>query len=96
MRNDDLVLGSDIETFYSSLKLNVYMPKGIALEKIVNYVDPIRKKSVRAEFREVRPFKIGTVRYTSTDRLHRKIILIWLHLIYNHQIFWLEERQFWG
>lgn len=72
VRNDDLVLGSDIETFYSSLKLNVYMPKGIALEKIVNYVDPIRKKSVRAEFREVRPFKIGTVRYTSTDRLHRK------------------------
>lgn len=33
VRNEDLVLGSDIETFYSSLKLNVYMPKSKALEK---------------------------------------------------------------
>lgn len=77
VKEEDLVLGSDIETFYSSLKLNVYMPKGKALEKIVNYVDPIRKKGSRAEFEslgikgEVKPFKIGTVRYTSTDRLHR-------------------------
>ncbi len=77
IRNEELVLGSDIETFYSSLKLNVYMPKGKALEKIVNYVDPIRKNSSKAEFvelgiqGEVKPFKIGTVRYTSTDRLHR-------------------------
>ncbi len=77
VRNEELVLGSDIETFYSSLKLNVYMPKGKALEKIVNYVDPIRKKSARDEFKELgiqgelSPFKIGTVRYTSTDRLHR-------------------------
>lgn len=78
VRNEDLVLGSDIETFYSSLKLNVYMPKGNALGKIVNYVDPIRKKGAKAEFKslgiegEVQPFKIGTVRYTSTDRLHRE------------------------
>ena len=46
------------------------MPKGEALEKIVNYVDPIRKKSAKSEY-AVEPFKIGTVRYTSTDRLHR-------------------------
>lgn len=78
VRNEDLVLGSDIETFYSSLKLNVYMPKSDALDKIVNYVDPIRKKGSKAEFKslgikgEVQPFKIGTVRYTSTDRLHRE------------------------
>ncbi len=78
VKNEDLVLGSDIETFYSSLKLNVYMPKGKALEKIVNYVDPIRKNGAKAEFKslgievEVEPFKIGTVRYTSTDRLHRE------------------------
>lgn len=70
IKNEELVLGSDIETFYSSLKLNVYMPKTKALEKIVNYVDPIRKKSARSEY-DVEPFKIGTVRYTSTDRLHR-------------------------
>lgn len=77
IKNEELILGSDIETFYSSLKLNVYMPTGIALERIVNYVDPIRKNSSKAEFKalgiqgEVEPFRIGTVRYTSTDRLHR-------------------------
>ena len=53
VRNEDLVLGSDIETFYSSLKLNVYMPKGDALAKIVNYVDPIRKKGSKAEFKSL-------------------------------------------
>lgn len=77
IKNEDLVLGSDIETFYTSLKLNVYMPTAIALAQIVNYVDPIRKKSSKVEFKalgiqgDVEPFKIGTVRYTSTDRLHR-------------------------
>lgn len=77
IKNEDLVLGSDIETFYTSLKLNVYMPTGKALEQIVNYVDPIRKRSSKSEFKalgihgDVDPFKIGTVRYTSTDRLHR-------------------------
>lgn len=77
IKNEDLVLGSDIETFYTSLKLNVYMPTGKALEQIVNYIDPIRKRSSKSEFKalgiqeEVDPFKIGTVRYTSTDRLHR-------------------------
>lgn len=77
MRNDDLVLGSDIETFYMSTKLNVFMPKGEALRAIVNYVDPIRAANSKKEFlrlgvtKEVEPFKIGTVRYTSTDRLNR-------------------------
>lgn len=77
VKDEELILGSDIESYYSSLRLNVYMPKGEALQEIVNYVDPLRKKSAKAEFKslgiqgEVAPFKIGTVRYTSTDRLHR-------------------------
>ena len=77
MRNDNLVLGSDIETFYMSTKLNVFMPKGDALKAIVNYVDPMRAAKAKSEFiklgitKEVEPFKIGTVRYTSTDRLNR-------------------------
>lgn len=77
MRNDNLVLGSDIETFYMSTKLNVFMPKGEALKAIVNYVDPMRAAKSKSEFiklgitKEVEPFKIGTVRYTSTDRLNR-------------------------
>lgn len=77
MRNDNLVLGSDLETFYMSTKLNVFMPKGDALKAIVNYVDPMRTAKAKKEFlnlgitKEVEPFKIGTVRYTSTDRLNR-------------------------
>ena len=77
MKNDNLVLGSDLETFYMSTKLNVFMPKGDALKSIVNYVDPMRAAKAKKEFlslgitKEVEPFKIGTVRYTSTDRLNR-------------------------
>ncbi len=77
MKDSELNLGSDIETFSVSMRMGVYLPKGTALETIVNYVDPIRKKRSKEEFKalgittEVQSFNIGTVRYTSTDRLHR-------------------------
>lgn len=77
MKNQELQLGSDIENFSASLTQKVYMPKGSALETIVNYVDPIRKNKSKADFKalgietEVKPFPIGTVRYTSSDRLQR-------------------------
>ena len=77
MKNQELQLGSDIENFSASLTQKVYLPKGSALETIVNYVDPIRKNKSKADFKalgieaEVKPFKIGTVRYTSSDRLQR-------------------------
>lgn len=77
MKDNVLNLGSDIETFSVSMRLSVFIPKGGALKTIVNYVDPIRKERAAEDFRElgitcdVAPFKIGTVRYTSTDRLHR-------------------------
>ena len=77
MKNQELQLGSDIENFSASLTQKVYMPKGSALETIVNYVDPIRKNKSKADFKalgiktDVKPFKIGTVRYTSSDRLQR-------------------------
>jgi len=77
MKGQELNLGSDVETFYTSLQMRVFMPTGKSLEKIVNYVDPIRKKRSIEDFKqlgiqgEVTPFKLGTVRYTSTDRLHR-------------------------
>lgn len=77
LKNGELNLGSDIENFSTSLKMKAYMPRGEALEEIVNYVDPIRKSKFKEDFKElgitkeVEPFKIGTVRYTSTDRLHR-------------------------
>lgn len=74
----ELWLGSDIESFATASRLNVYRPHGEALSTIVNYVDPIRKRAAEETARElglgdgIKPFQIGTVRYTSTDRLHRR------------------------
>jgi hypothetical protein len=74
----ELWLGSDIESFATASRLNVYRPHGEALSTIVNYVDPIRKRTARETAIElglgddIKPFQIGTVRYTSTDRLHRR------------------------
>ena len=76
--DNDLWLGSDLESFASAARLNVYRPRGKALTTIVNYVDPLRKRAAQEEAarlglgREVAPFRIGTVRYTSTARLHRR------------------------
>jgi len=77
LKNENLYLGSDIENYSTALKMKVYMPDGESLQEIVNYVDPIRKEKFKEDFKElgitkdVDPFRIGTVRYTSTDRLHR-------------------------
>jgi len=77
VRDNELWLGSDIESFAVAARFNVYRPKGKALETIVNYVDPIRKNKAIEDSRAlginspIKPFKIGTVRYTSTDRMHR-------------------------
>jgi hypothetical protein len=78
-KKDDLLwLGSDLESFVSATRFNVYRPRKEALETIVNYVDPIRRKKAIEDMKElgikgtIDSFPIGTVRYTSTDRLHRK------------------------
>ena len=77
MKNNVLNLGSDIESFSVSLRMCVYLPKRDALKTIVNFVDPMRLKRSKEDFKalgiegEVAPFRIGSVRYTSTDRLHR-------------------------
>ncbi|ABY33960.1 MAG TPA: DUF87 domain-containing protein [Chloroflexus aurantiacus] len=77
---DELWLGSDLESFATATRLNVYRPHGKALETIVNYVDPIRRNAAREMAEqlglkgEIKPFQIGTVRYTSTDRLHRRAV----------------------
>lgn len=78
MDDGQLWLGSDIESFAVASRMTVYRPHGDALETIVNYVDPIRRNAAREAAEqmglrgEIQPFKIGTVRYTSTDRLHRR------------------------
>lgn len=77
MKQQELNLGSDVESFYTSLQMRVFMPTNESLESVVNFVDPIRKKRSMEDFKElgiqgeISPFRIGTVRYTSTDRLHR-------------------------
>ncbi len=74
----ELWLGSDIESFATASRLNVYRPHGDSLNTIVNYVDPIRRRTAQETAQElglgqdIKPFQIGTVRYTSTDRLHRR------------------------
>lgn len=78
VRDGDLKLGSDLESFAASVRLHVYRPRGKSLRTIVNYVDPIRRSASEEEARQlglqkpIPPFRIGTVRYTSTDRLHRQ------------------------
>jgi len=73
-----LWLGSDLESFATASRLNVYRPLSDALTTIVNYVDPIRRHNASEDAQrlglsgEIQPFRIGSVRYTSTDRLHRR------------------------
>lgn len=77
-RENDLWLGSDLESFSAATTLAVYRPRGTALQTIVNHMDPIRKKTAIEEAsllgikKSIQPFQIGTVRYTSTDRIHRQ------------------------
>lgn len=77
MREDQLWLGSDLETYAASTTLRVYRPRGTALQAIVNYFDPNKARAAIETAVEmgittiIPPIPLGTVRYTSTDRLHR-------------------------
>ena len=77
MAEGDLKLGSDLESFATAASLSVYRPRGEALRSIVNYVDSIRLRTAQEQAQQlgiqqtIEPFRIGTVRYTSTDRIHR-------------------------
>jgi hypothetical protein len=77
LQDGQLRLGSDIESYFQAPQLAVYRPTGPALEAIVNYISPERAAAAREEARRLGlrgglpRFPIGTVRYTSTDRLHR-------------------------
>jgi len=77
LQDGKLLLGSDIESYFHAPHLEVYCPTGTALEAIVNYISPERAAAAREEARrlglpgDLPRFPIGSVRYTSTDRLHR-------------------------
>jgi hypothetical protein len=76
-KDGQLYLGSDLETFYVGTRLSVYRPRGEALKQIVNHIDPLLyNRSIENAKRQgfsklLPPIQIGTIRYTSTDRLHR-------------------------
>lgn len=72
-----LRLGSDIENFMSLSRLRAFKPRGEALAAIVNHVNPEVRAKAEEEAKKAgfkiapSPIHIGTVRYTSTARLHR-------------------------
>ncbi|MEJ2746111.1 MAG: DUF87 domain-containing protein, partial [bacterium] len=74
-----LLLGSDIETYHTAVRLQVYKPTGDALSTMVNYISPIREhaaseEAARIGIRKALPaFPIGSVRYTSTQRLQKEL-----------------------
>lgn len=78
MHENKLWLGSDIESFSLASRLRVYRPNDQALEQIINHIDPIRAQAMEKDAEElglrkaIAPIPIGVIRYTSTDRLHRK------------------------
>jgi hypothetical protein len=77
MEDGQLRLGSDIENFMSLSRMRAYKPTAEALSLIVNHVNPEVKKKALEEARQAgftsapTPIHIGTVRYTSTARMHR-------------------------
>jgi hypothetical protein len=79
MEDGQLRLGSDIENFMSLSRMRAFKPRGAALELIVNHVNPevrakARDEAIKAGFKDTpKPIDVGTVRYTSTARLHRGV-----------------------
>lgn len=77
MEDGQLRLGSDIENFMSLSRMRAYKPTAVALSLIVNHVNPEVKRKALEEARQAgftsapTPIDIGTVRYTSTARMHR-------------------------
>ncbi len=77
LENGELRLGSDIENFMTLSRMRAYKPTEAALSLIVNHVNPeVRRKAIEearnAGFIQApSPINIGTIRYTSTARMHR-------------------------
>jgi hypothetical protein len=76
--NGQLRLGSDLGKLYGVHASAGIKPSPAALELIVNHVNPEILQKARDEARKAGfvalppPLEIGTIRYTSTARLHRR------------------------
>ncbi|HDR8182707.1 TPA: DUF87 domain-containing protein [Bacillus thuringiensis] len=74
-----LNFGADLENYYGTKSLYIYKPKSESLQKIINFIDPMRKKSIMDElkrngisideYNSLEQYEIGTIRYTSTNRM---------------------------
>lgn len=75
--NSSLRLGSDIENFMALSRLRVFKPQANSLASIVNHVNPevrakAQEEAIKAGFKSApSPIHIGSVRFTSTARMHR-------------------------
>lgn len=78
LEDGQLRLGSDIENFMTLSRMRAYKPTEAALSLIVNHVNPEVRRKSEEEARNAgftstpSPINIGTVRYTSTARMHRR------------------------
>ena len=78
MENGELRLGSDIENFMTLSRMRAYKPTEAALSLIVNHVNHEVRRKAEEEARKAgftstpSPINIGTVRYTSSARMHRQ------------------------
>ncbi|MFE4814582.1 ATP-binding protein [Peribacillus simplex] len=79
----ELNFGADLENYYGTKSLYIYKPKAESLQNIVNFIDPSRKKSIIDELQRngisvqnydsANQYEIGTIRYTSTNRMQSKV-----------------------
>lgn len=68
-----LNFGTDISNFYPNRGLKIYKPNGKALEKIVNFIDPLNLISHKEEYGSAEKVTFGKIRYASTNRRHQGI-----------------------
>lgn len=67
--------GADVEDFFAARHMKVYKPGSKALDSIVNFIDPIRKKKAVEDAlamgmkKAPEPFHVGNVRFTSASQM---------------------------
>ncbi|WP_226086691.1 ATP-binding protein [Mesobacillus sp. S13] len=79
----ELNFGADLENYFGTKSLYIYKPQANSLQNIVNFIDPLRKKSIIEElkrdgidttnYNNANQYEIGTIRYTSTNRMQSKV-----------------------
>ena len=77
----DMKFGCDISNYYPNRGLKVYKPTGSALEKIINFVDPVNLRDER--YGRMKSVKIGVIRYASTNRGYQNVddVPVYIHPI---------------